>query len=420
MRPDMSSLSVMDQLSDKKRKSAGVLLRHTLSAVVCLVGLTSPVVARLTAMAPPTAPAPPAQGPNNPKARQGSESPAGDQSRKELKEEVVPAADSPSQPGASGPTDKSLDRSSTKSDSINPGSSSIQKGGERKEKQVSGKESSSSLYLAGRLDPRWFLYGTLAIVALLALWLALLTWRSFRIMSLIHKKTARLQEEIRETQDFLNRLDGTLSKQATSHTKTKELAEKISVRLANQGDDILAIQRNLRYQDDRFLDFQTRQDEQIKGQVAQAQDESLIAINHPKSEMTDDQASSLNPGKLLASEYQEAFYRSDRTFLRRIITHELNITQTSEDILMKSAALPTQLEVVKTGGSYLLIQRDDKNWLVPDFQSLTSFTTNQLSKGIFTYIKEHISTAELREPAEVRECGFLWEVVSMGVIAVPF
>jgi hypothetical protein len=98
---------------------------------------------------------------------------------------------------------------------------------------------------------------------------------------------------------------------------------------------------------------------------------------------------------------------------------QLNITLNSEEALMRSTNAPTQLEVVQTGGSYLLIQQDTKNWLVPDFQTLSSFTTNQLKKGIFTYIHEPISEAVLRRPAEVKDIGGLWEVVTMGVIAIP-
>lgn len=121
----------------------------------------------------------------------------------------------------------------------------------------------------------------------------------------------------------------------------------------------------------------------------------------------------------LAKHYQVAFHRNDRQALRRLASKQLNITQDSENLLMKSTGLPTRLEVVQNGGSYLLAQTDDSNWLVPEFQILSSFTTNQLAKGIFTYDRENISAAELRRPAEVREVGGYWEVVNTGIIAVP-
>ncbi len=102
-----------------------------------------------------------------------------------------------------------------------------------------------------------------------------------------------------------------------------------------------------------------------------------------------------------------------------MIHAELNITLKSEDDPMKSTTLPTQLEVVRSGGSYLLIRRDGRHWLVPTFQLLKNFTTNQPAKGIFTYVKDSVSAVELRQPAEVKEIGAVWEVINMGIIAVP-
>jgi hypothetical protein len=124
-------------------------------------------------------------------------------------------------------------------------------------------------------------------------------------------------------------------------------------------------------------------------------------------------------GTELAKEHQDAFLRNDRDALRRICLAELNITPHSEDALMKTASLPTQLETVKTGGGYLLVHREGKHWLLPEFHILTRCTTNQPAKGIFSYQRENISTGELRRPAEVRAVGDLWEVVRLGVIAVP-
>lgn len=121
----------------------------------------------------------------------------------------------------------------------------------------------------------------------------------------------------------------------------------------------------------------------------------------------------------LVDEFIRIYSINNRSELRRLAPLQLNITLNSEEALMRSTNAPTQLEVVQTGGSYLLIQQDTKNWLVPDFQTLSSFTTNQLKKGIFTYIHEPISEAVLRRPAEVKDIGGLWEVVTMGVIAIP-
>jgi hypothetical protein len=121
----------------------------------------------------------------------------------------------------------------------------------------------------------------------------------------------------------------------------------------------------------------------------------------------------------LVEEYQTAYFRGDRPALRNMSSDQLNITQSSEGSFMRTSVPPTQLEVVQNGGSYLLVHRYDRHWLVPEFQILTSFATVQPNKGIFAYDRENISTAELRWPAEVKEINGLWEVVSMGTIAVP-
>ena len=124
-------------------------------------------------------------------------------------------------------------------------------------------------------------------------------------------------------------------------------------------------------------------------------------------------------GTKLAKEYQDAFYRNDRTRLTRMSLSELNITQDSEDDLLKNGSSPTQFEVVKAGGSYYLIQSDQSHWLVPSFQILSHLKTNKPKKGIFNYSPASIARAELRRPAEVRAVGDVWEVVRLGVIAVP-
>lgn len=124
-------------------------------------------------------------------------------------------------------------------------------------------------------------------------------------------------------------------------------------------------------------------------------------------------------GTKLAKEYQDAFFRNDRTALMRMSLVELNITQESEDDLLKNGSSPTQFEVVKAGGSYYLIQSDQRHWLVPSFQILSHLNTTTSKKGIFNYSPESIACAELRRPAEVRAVGDVWEVVRLGVIAVP-
>jgi hypothetical protein len=124
--------------------------------------------------------------------------------------------------------------------------------------------------------------------------------------------------------------------------------------------------------------------------------------------------------KPVVTKYQEAFSRDDRSALRQMVSAEMSITQDCEQALLRgTASASTQLQIDKQGGSYLLIRQDNKNWLVPTFLTLKSFTTIQPAKGLFVYEPDNVSSAELRRPAEVREDRGVWEVVNMGVVAVP-
>ena len=159
------------------------------------------------------------------------------------------------------------------------------------------------------------------------------------------------------------------------------------------------------------LSIDHRFGEQLQALQKQA-DESLRRITgiDPMNDLVDH----------LVSEYHSAYLRRDHAGLLAMSSdHQFNITLDSEKSLLINRSFPTQLEVVKSGGSYLLIQRHERNWLVPEYQILTSFTTTQPAKGIFTYRPENVSTAELIRPAEVKQVGRLWEVVTMGIIAVP-
>ena len=159
------------------------------------------------------------------------------------------------------------------------------------------------------------------------------------------------------------------------------------------------------------LSIDHRFGEQLQALQKQA-DESLRRITgiDPMNDLVDH----------LVSEYHSAYLRRDHAGLLAMTSdHQFNITFDSEDSLSKNLGIPTQLEVVKSGGSYLLIQRHERNWLVPEFLVLTSFTNNKPAKGIFAYRPENVSTAELIRPAEVKQIGRLWEVVTMGIIAVP-
>ena len=102
---------------------------------------------------------------------------------------------------------------------------------------------------------------------------------------------------------------------------------------------------------------------------------------------------------------------------------ELIVSGETADAWIRGVAnVVPKLELVKGGGNYLLI-RQTGNWLFPTFQSMNRLSSNQPSprfaKGIFVLQREAISTPELRRPAEVKPVGDLWEVVTLGVIALP-
>jgi len=127
-----------------------------------------------------------------------------------------------------------------------------------------------------------------------------------------------------------------------------------------------------------------------------------------------------DPASVIADRYQDAVIRDDRSALRQMVSYEMSITQDSEQALLRGTInSTTQLQIDKQGGSYLLICQDNKNWLVPTSLTLKSFTTIQPAKGLFVYERDNVSSAELRRPAEVREDRGVWEVVNMGVVAVP-
>ena len=121
----------------------------------------------------------------------------------------------------------------------------------------------------------------------------------------------------------------------------------------------------------------------------------------------------------IAYKFQDAFARGDHSELSRMISDELTIKLNSNDVFEGKDFAVTQLQIVKGGGSYLLIHCNEKHWVVPTFNTLTSFTISQFAKGLFIYEPETIPSAQLRQPAEVKEVSGVWEVVNMGVVAVP-
>jgi len=120
--------------------------------------------------------------------------------------------------------------------------------------------------------------------------------------------------------------------------------------------------------------------------------------------------------------YSAAVLSNDRSQIRSITIAELNVTQASEDALIRSTSnIDTKLEKVAGGGSYILISHGNKYWVCPTVQTLTSFTSYKPQKGIFNYEEvSTVSTAELKLAAEVEQISEgVWEVVSKGIVWVP-
>jgi len=140
----------------------------------------------------------------------------------------------------------------------------------------------------------------------------------------------------------------------------------------------------------------------------------------PKPEPTPEPQVSY-PDELTAL-YTAAVLSNDRNRIRSIAIAELNITQASEDALIRNTLnIDTRLEKVAGGGSYILIRHGNKYWVCPTVQTLSSFSSYKPQKGLFNYEEvSTVSTAELKQAAEVTQINDgVWEVVSKGIVLVP-
>ena len=198
------------------------------------------------------------------------------------------------------------------------------------------------------------------------------------------------------------------------------------ISLENQGRETLILAKTLdsiqKYQTN--ISYQYIRDQQA-GELAHtlknnSQDDLLLPFESKSGIQSNIDVTAIDHAESVVTKYQDAVSRDDRSALRQMVSDEMSITQDCEQALLRgTASASTQLQIDKQGGSYLLIRQDNKNWLVPTFKTLKSFTTIQPAKGLFVYERDNVSSAELRRPAEVREDRGVWEVVNMGVVAVP-
>lgn len=114
-----------------------------------------------------------------------------------------------------------------------------------------------------------------------------------------------------------------------------------------------------------------------------------------------------------------ALNAGDRQSLRDVATAELNITSESENALAMGRSIATELEEVKGGGSYWVVNLQGQHWLFPTDRTLRGFAAAQPAKGLFVYVQMTIAQPQLIEPALLDRSGSRWVVQSMGRVSTP-
>ena len=118
-------------------------------------------------------------------------------------------------------------------------------------------------------------------------------------------------------------------------------------------------------------------------------------------------------------ELTAAVNRNDRPAIRNAIRTQLNITSNSESAYAIGKLVQTELEAVNGGGSYLLMELENKLLLYPTDQTLRGFGQAQPTKGVFTYVNQPIGAPQVLTPALLELIGKNWRVKQLGTIAVP-
>ncbi|MCP9771349.1 hypothetical protein KBY66_01690 [Synechococcus sp. Tobar12-5m-g] len=114
-----------------------------------------------------------------------------------------------------------------------------------------------------------------------------------------------------------------------------------------------------------------------------------------------------------------AINRGDKVAIREASPAELNITRASEDAIQMGRSLPTGLEVVSGGGSYLHVQLGGEDWLLPTERTLEGFRTHQPAKGIFLFRPHAAASAQVVQAARLETEGDQWRVSELGEIHYP-
>jgi hypothetical protein len=210
------------------------------------------------------------------------------------------------------------------------------------------------------------------------------------------------------------------------HRKNNNMNSRLSIvthKDENSMPTVASVQRIARVQEKPNRSLHQTQNRVDIDELQALQNEANEALNKIETAKPvpdfDLVQTNIDTAHTIAYKFQDAFARGDHSELSRMISDELTIKLNSNDVFEGKDFAVTQLQIVKGGGSYLLIHCNEKHWVVPTFNTLTSFTISQFAKGLFIYEPETIPSAQLRQPAEVKEVSGVWEVVNMGVVAVP-
>lgn len=273
----------------------------------------------------------------------------------------------------------------------------------------------------------------LILVFLLALsaWLSVLSWwiRS-QVLSLkastqvLESKYIKINSSFTGLSDLSQSISSDsieINRAIASHrASTKKNLDSLSNRLANLENQISSHQKHLSLDPFGKLSYESPSSFGNNSPDLPLSHGSVVSSHDQPEFYFSEPAPKSDPAQELVSFFQDAFYRNDRSALRTLNPEELIITEETENNLVRRTAnIVIQLQVVNGGGSYLLIHKGGSHWLVPTFQTLSSFTSSQPAKGIFTFQAEPVSRAELRRPAEMKEAGGLWQIISMGLVAIP-
>jgi hypothetical protein len=211
---------------------------------------------------------------------------------------------------------------------------------------------------------------------------------------------------------------------------TRQLRQELLHKLQNVQGDQLSIKQDLVAQSNAISNLRTQLAKQLQlsqsPQVLQtplASDATLSSLA-PFSLIYDDSLvaqieTSIPVLPRTITSVLDAINAGDKELIRRLLPEQLNITKASEDAIQMGRNMPTILEKVAGGGSYLLFKLSDGCWLLPTERTLTGFRSFQPAKGIFDYESLSFGEPRVLKATRVEHQGDQWVVAERGVIQHP-